>query len=87
MMRSARHSVFIYMLVMVFSATAIVGCGERVDDKPQDWTPQQVEDWVRKARSECKPNGHAIDAEGHGYTVMREVLLCPDGTLRIVPLR
>lgn len=75
------------MLVMAFAATLMTGCGERVDDKPQGWTPQQREDWVRKARAECKPNGHALDAEGHGYTLMREVLLCPDGTLRIVPLK
>jgi hypothetical protein len=65
----------------------IAGCGLHVDDRSTDWTPQQKDEWIRKAREECKPNGHALDSSSGGYTVMREVLVCPDGTLRIVPMQ
>jgi hypothetical protein len=72
---------------MLIVAAMLAGCGMQVDNKSLDWTPQQKEEWVQKARAECKPHGHALDSASGGYTVMREVLVCPDGTLRIVPLR
>jgi hypothetical protein len=68
-------------------AAMLTGCGLHSDTRSPDWTPQQKDAWVRKARAVCKPNGHALDSASGGYTVMREVLLCPDGTLRIVPLQ
>lgn len=43
--------------------------------------------WVTDARKNCKPYGLALDRDSGGYIATNDVLLCPDGTLRIVPQR
>ena len=43
--------------------------------------------WVTDARKNCTPHGLALDRDSGGYIATNDVLLCPDGTLRIVPQR
>ena len=42
--------------------------------------------WIGEARAQCKPHGLALDRDSGGYAATNEILLCPDGTLRIVPM-
>jgi hypothetical protein len=73
--------------IIFLIACTLAGCDMHADDTRADWTKQQKQAWVQQARAECRPNGHSMDSGSGGYTIMREVLLCPDGTLRIVPLK
>ena len=73
--------------LMLIAAALLAGCEQHPSKSPAYWTPEQLDAWVDEARKNCKPNGYAIDAARDTKFVMREVLLCPDGTLRIVPIR
>ena len=73
-------------IAMLIVALLLAGCSIEPVPTEDYWPPKRVTAWIAQARAECKPHGQALDAEGHGYYVMREVLICPDGTLRIVPM-
>lgn len=61
-------------LAALLACLLVAGCGEA----GEPW-------WVRDARKRCKPHGLALDRDSGGYIATNDVLLCPDGTLRIVP--
>jgi len=60
----------------VLLAVLVAACGRNIGEPA----------WIGEARAQCKPHGLAFDRDSGGYTATNEILLCPDGTLRIVPM-
>jgi len=73
---------------IVLISLLVAGCDQYSEyDGSSSWDNERINAWKHKSKAECKPNGYALDRASGGYSRISEILICPDGTLAILPIK